>query len=86
MRTMFGRLFGIFAAVLLFGMLLLGSSFRAILKGYLGDQKETSLRSTAQAVADLTAAYQSAGVISGAKSAPSGKAIVPTGRRSGRPV
>ena len=65
MRTMFGRLFGIFAAVLLFGMLLLGSSFRAILKGYLGDQKETSLRSTAQAVADLTAAYQSAGVISG---------------------
>ena len=62
---MFGRLFGIFAAVLLFGMLLLGSSFRAILKGYLGDQKETSLRSTAQAVADLTAAYQSAGVISG---------------------
>lgn len=63
MRTMFGRMFSIFAAVLLFGMVLLGSSFRIILKGYLSDQQETSLKTTAQAVADLTSAYQQSGYI-----------------------
>ena len=58
MRTMFGRMFAIFTAVLLFGMVTLGAGFRAILKSYLNDQQKQSLTATAQAVADLTAAYQ----------------------------
>lgn len=65
MKTMFGRMFSIFAAVLLFGMVLLGAGFRTILRGFLYDQQEKSLRSTAQAVADLTAAYQKAGYMFG---------------------
>lgn len=65
MKTMFGRMFGIFAAVFLFGMVLLGSSFRALLKNYLFERQENTLYSTAQAVADLTSAYQQAGVIAG---------------------
>ena len=65
MKTTFGRLFSMMAAVIIFGMLLLGTSFRLLTRNFMAGEKEASLRSTAEAVADLAEAYQIAGVISG---------------------
>ena len=65
MKTTFGRLFFTMAAVILFGMVLLGTSFGVLIRNYLFDEKESSLRTTAQAVAKLAEGYQTGGMISG---------------------
>ena len=65
MKTTFGRLFFAMAAVILFGMVLLGTSFGVLIRNYLFDEKESSLRTTAQAVAKLAEGYQTGGMISG---------------------
>lgn len=64
MKTTFGRLFSTMAAVILFGMVLLGTSFGVLIRGFLFDEKENSLRITAQAMAKLAEGYQTAGYIS----------------------
>jgi signal transduction histidine kinase len=61
MKTTFSRYFATTAALLLVMLMALGLAFRAMLGGYLVDQKRESLSSNATAVAELAAAYDSAG-------------------------
>lgn len=57
MKTTFSRLFSTTALIILFAVTMLGLSFRAMVKGYLAQEKEDSLQANATAVAQLAASY-----------------------------
>ncbi len=61
MKTTFSRLFALFAAVIFLCLLLLGISFRILLKNYLVDEKQQSLRNNAETLANLALAYDETG-------------------------
>ena len=63
MKTTFSRQFAATAALLLLVMSVLGLGFRALLGSYLVDEKRNVLASNATAVAELAAAYNTAGEI-----------------------
>ena len=63
MKTTFSRQFTATAALLLLVMSVLGLAFRALLGNYLVDEKRDALASNATAVAELAAAYNTAGEI-----------------------
>ncbi len=63
MKTTFSRQFTATAALLLLVMSVLGLAFRALLGSYLVDEKRDALASNATAVAELAAAYNTAGEI-----------------------
>lgn len=57
MKTTFSRLFALFAAVILLCLLLLGVSFRVMLRDYLEEEKQETLHNNAQTLVNLTEAY-----------------------------
>ncbi len=61
MKTTFSRLFSLFAAVILLCLLLLGVSFRILLRDYLEDEKRETLHTNAATLVDLAAAYEGTG-------------------------
>ena len=61
MKTTFSRLFSLFAAVILLCLLLLGVSFRILLKDYLENEKREVLHTNAATLVDLAAAYEGTG-------------------------
>ena len=61
MKTIFSRFFALFAAVIVLCLLILGSSFRVLLKDYLEDEKRESLHNNAETLANLAAAYEGTG-------------------------
>lgn len=61
MKSTFGRLFVMTAALILLCLTVLGVSFRGLMYSYLVQEKETSLQANAAAVADLAAAYTTTG-------------------------
>ena len=65
MKTTFGRTFTIAAMILLLAMLLVGTSFRALVEGYLDDQMVEELTADAQTISELASAYYQEGSLSG---------------------
>lgn len=61
MKTMFSRQFFMTACLILVCILLLGISFRVFIQSYVSGQQEENLYSSAQAAANLAAAYETAG-------------------------
>lgn len=57
MKTTFSRLFALFAAVILLCLLLLGVSFRVMLRSYLEEEKRETLHNDAETLVSLTEAY-----------------------------
>ena len=65
MKTTFSRQFSLTAGLILLSVLLLGVSFRVFLSSYVVREKQSTLYNNAVAVADLAAAYDSSGELSG---------------------
>ena len=65
MKSSFGRTFFPAAIILLTALLLVGTSFRALVKEYLVDHAMENLEDDAAAIADLAGAYYSEGSLSG---------------------
>ncbi|MBQ8620978.1 MAG: HAMP domain-containing histidine kinase [Oscillospiraceae bacterium] len=65
MKTTFGRTFTIAAIILMIAMLLLGTSFRALVAGYLEDHMVEELTNDAQTISELASAYYREGSLSG---------------------
>lgn len=63
MKTMFGRQFFMTACLILVCILLLGISFRVFMQSFITSQRQESLYSNAQAVAELASAYETAGAM-----------------------
>lgn len=61
MKTTFSRLFGLFAAVILLCLVLLGVSFRVLLKDYLEAEKREALHTNAVTLVNLATAYEGTG-------------------------
>ena len=61
MKSTFSRLFSTIAVILLLAILLLGASFRALVKNYLADNATEKLQNDAQVIADLASVYYSDG-------------------------
>ena len=61
MKTMFGRMFALTAALLLLSCMVLGVTFRVEFGKYLVEEKRTTLLSNASTVANLAAAYNTTG-------------------------
>ena len=61
MKTTFSRLFSTTVIMLLLGMLLLGGSFRLLVKNYMKEEAVESLQSDGQVIADLASVYFSEG-------------------------
>jgi len=61
MKTTFGRTFTTAAAILLLALLLLGTSFQAMVRDYLTESTLADLRKDAGIIADLAAAYSMEG-------------------------
>ena len=64
MKTTFSRTFSTAATILLLAVLLLGTSFRLLVKDYLTDNTISNLRSDADVIANLAAAYSIEGSLS----------------------
>ena len=64
MKSTFGRLFTSTVLVLLTAILILGASFRTLVRNYLVDNAAQKLRSDAQVVADLASVYRENGSLS----------------------
>lgn len=64
MKTTFSRIFFPAAIVLLAALLLVGTSFRALVKDYLCDHAMENLESDASTIADLASAYYTEGSLS----------------------
>lgn len=64
MKTTFSRNFFPAAIILLVALLLVGTSFRALVKNYLSDRALESLESDAQTIAELASAYYTEGSLS----------------------
>ena len=65
MKSTFSRLFSTIAVILLTAILLLGASFRALVKNYLVDNATDKLRNDAQVIADLASVYDAYGGLGG---------------------
>jgi len=61
MRTMFGRVFSLTAALLLVSCLLLGLTYRMFFGTYMFREERDSLQNSARTVAEMAAAYDTAG-------------------------
>lgn len=61
MKTTFSRLFTLFAALILLCMILLGTTFRVLLNGYLEDEKQETLYHNAQTLVNLASAFDATG-------------------------
>ena len=64
MKTTFSRTFSTAATILLLAVLLLGTSFRLLVKDYLTESTFSELRSDAEVIANLAAAYSIDGSLS----------------------
>lgn len=64
MKTTFSRFFFPTAVILLAALLLVGTSFRALVKGYLGDHTMDNLETDAQTISQLASAYYTEGSLS----------------------
>ena len=65
MKTTFSRTFTTAATILLLAVLLLGTSFRLLVKDYLTDNAFTALRKDAEVISNLATAYSIEGSLSG---------------------
>ena len=65
MKTTFSRTFSTAATILLLAVLLLGPSFRLLVKDYLTDNTFSALRSDAEVISNLATAYSIEGSLSG---------------------
>ena len=65
MKTTFSRTFSTAATILLLAVLLLGTSFRLLVKDYLTDNAFSALRSDAEVISNLATAYSIEGGLSG---------------------
>ena len=65
MKTTFSRTFSTAATILLLAVLLLGTSFRLLVKDYLTDNTFSALRSEAEVISNLATAYSIEGGLSG---------------------
>ena len=65
MKTTFSRTFSTAATILLLAVLLLGTSFRLLVKDYLTDNTFSALRSDAEVISNLATAYSIEGSLSG---------------------
>ena len=65
MKSTFSRTFTAAAAILVLTLLTLGAAFQALVKEYLEDSTVSNLRSDAQVIADLAAAYSMDGSLTG---------------------
>jgi len=65
MKTTFSRTFSTAATILLLAVLLLGTSFRLLVKDYLTDNTFSALRADAEVISNLATAYSIEGSLSG---------------------
>ena len=65
MKTTFSRTFSTAATILLLAVLLLGTSFRLLVKDYLTDNTFQKLQKDAQVISNLATAYTFEGSLSG---------------------